>query len=261
MLADYHMHTSFSNDSKYDMEDVILKSIEKGLEEICFTEHSDYGTMGDYVVDYEAYYQKFLELKEKYKKQITLKFGCEFGVQKHTITYYKRDFGKYPFDFIILSNHQIDDIEFWTYKYQEGKTQAEYNLGYYQAIYDVIQNFDDYSVLGHLDLIKRYDQAGEYPDEKLIEIIELILKHVISHGKGIEVNTSCFRYGLTDLTPSCYILELYKELGGTIITIGSDTHEEEHVGYKIEDVKKVLKKIGFKTFCTYEGMKPIYHYL
>ena len=52
MLADYHMHTNYSNDSQYDMEKAILKAIDMGLDEICFTEHSDYGTMGNYVVDY-----------------------------------------------------------------------------------------------------------------------------------------------------------------------------------------------------------------
>ena len=102
MLADYHMHTSLSNDSKYHMEDLILKAIELGLDEICITEHSDYGTMGDYVVDYEKYYQRYLQLKEVYKNQLTIKFGCEFGVQKHTIKDYQNDFKEYHFDYIIL---------------------------------------------------------------------------------------------------------------------------------------------------------------
>lgn len=261
MKADYHMHTSFSNDSSYPMEDAIKQAIQLGLEEICITEHSDYGTMGNYVVDYKKYYQGYKVLKDKYRDQITIKFGCEFGVQVHTIEKYKKDFKQYPFDFIILSNHQINDIEFWTYKYQEGKTQEEYNRGYYQAILDVIQNFDNYSVLGHLDMIKRYDQIGIYPDEKVKDLIMEILKHIIKHNKGIEINTSSFRYGLPDLTPSTYILKLYHQLGGRIITIGSDTHEKEHVGYNIEVVKETLKEIGFTEFCTFEKMKPIYHAL
>lgn len=261
MLADYHMHSHFSNDSQYDLEQLIQMAIRQGLQEICMTEHSDYGTMGDYVVDYDRYCETYLKLSEKYKNQITIKFGCEFGVQKHTIQSYKNDFNKYPFDFIILSNHQIDDKEFWTQEYQKGKTQAEYNQGYYEAIYDVIKHFDNYSVLGHLDMIKRYDEAGAYPDEQVKEIITKILKHVIEHEKGIEVNTSCFRYGLDDLTPSIYILKLYKDLGGTIITIGSDTHEESHVGCKIQYVQDELKKLGFENFCTFEKMEPIFHKL
>lgn len=261
MLADYHMHTNYSNDSTYDMEKEVLQAIKMGIDEICFTEHSDYGSMGDYVVNYEEYYQRYLQMKEKYGKQIVIKFGCEFGVQKHTIQNYQNDFHEYPFDFVILSNHQIDDIEFWTYKYQTGKTQEDYNKGYYQAIYDVICQFHDYSVLGHLDMIKRYDQLGIYPDENIKDILTQILSHVIADGKGIEINTSCFRYGLADLTPSREILRLYKSLGGRIITIGSDTHEEAHVGYRIEYVKSELKKLGFNEFCTFEKMIPIFHKL
>lgn len=261
MLADYHMHTNYSNDSTYDIEQAVLKAIDMGLEEICFTEHSDYGSMGDYVVDYEDYYQGYLRMKKKYEGKIVIKFGCEFGVQSHTVENYKKDFLSYPFDFIILSNHQIDDIEFWTYKYQEGKTQEEYNRGYYEAIYDVITQFDNYSVLGHLDMIKRYDKAGVYPDEKVQDLLVKILSHVIKEGKGIEVNTSSFRYELPDLTPSRNILKLYKELGGEIITIGSDTHVEEHVGYRIQYIQEELKKLGFAEFCTFEKMKPIFHKL
>ncbi len=261
MFADYHMHTNYSNDSTYEMEDAILKAIELGVEEICFTEHSDYGPMGDYVVDYEEYYQGYLKLKEKYKNQIRIRFGCEFGIQKHTVDLYKKDFKKYPFDFIILSNHQIDDQEFWTQEYQKTRTQDEYNYGYYKAIYDIIQVYDDYSVLGHLDMIKRYDRIGNYPDEKVKDIIEKILKHIIAHDKGIEINTSCFRYGLDDLTPSRYILQMYKDLGGKMITVGSDTHEEGHVAYKIQYVYDVLKEMGFEYICTFDQMEPIYHHL
>ena len=71
-------------------------------------------------------------------------------------------------------------------------------------------------------MIERYDKVGKYPFEKVKDIVTEILMHVIAHGKGIEINTSSFRYGLEDLTPSKEILKLYQELGGTIITIGSD---------------------------------------
>lgn len=259
MFSDYHMHSDLSNDSTYPTEDLVKQAIALGIQEICLTEHSDYGTMGDYVVDYEAYYAEYKRLKEKYKDQIVIKFGCEFGVQKHTIVKYEKDFKKYDFDFIILSNHQVDDLEFWTQQFQKGKTQEEYNLGYYQAILDVIEQYDNYSVLGHLDMIKRYDQQGTYPDENAKEILTKILQHVIKNKKGIEINTSSVRYELPDLTPSRYILKLYKELGGEILTIGSDTHEEEHVGFYIEEVKGELKKLGFTKFCTFDKMQPIFH--
>ena len=96
----------------------------------------------------------------------------EFGMQVHTIDQYQQLFNKYPFDFIILSCHQVEDKEFWTQDFQRGRTQKEYNERYYQEILDIIKVYKDYSVLGHLDLIIRYDNQGVYPFEKLKPIIK-----------------------------------------------------------------------------------------
>lgn len=258
MYADYHVHTYYSDDSTCPMEDTIKKAISLGLNEIAFTDHVDYGVKTDENCEYEKYFKELKELKEKYRGKLTIKNGIEFGVQMHTIPLFQADYEKYPFDFIILSNHQIDDKEFWNYHFQEGKTQEEYQQAYYQAIYDVIQHYKNYSVLGHIDMIKRYDKSGDYPDQNILGIVEKILRQVIADNKGIELNTSCFKYGLKDLTPSRAILELYYKLGGKILTIGSDTHETEHLGDHVNEVKQLLKEIGFQQFCTFEKMQPIY---
>ena len=110
-----------------------------------------------------------------------------------------------------------------------------------------------------MDLITRYDEKGVYPFEKLKPIITKILKTVIADGKGIEINTSSHRYGLKDLTPSRDILKLYKELGGKIITIGSDSHKPEHLGAFVDETKEELKALGFEQICTFDKMQPIYH--
>ena len=281
MLADYHVHTEYSDDSTYPMENVILDAIDMGLDEICFTDHVDYGIKKDWNdpsgilyrknesgepamialanVDYPRYVDQIYFLKEKYKEQITLKLGMEFGMQKHTIPQYEALFARYPFDFIILSVHQVDDKEFWTQDFQQGQSQQEYNERYYEEILSLVQQYHNYSVLGHLDLIARYDKAGFYPFEKIRPIVTEILKTVIRDGKGIEVNTSSHRYGVPDLTPSKDILRLYKELGGTIITIGSDSHKKEHLGTYLQETKQELIKLGYKQYCTYEQMKPVYH--
>lgn len=271
---DYHVHSEFSDDSTYDMEDVVKDAIDKGIEEICFTDHVDYGIKKDWQwgdikyrengepfanVDYPKYYRKLNEVKQKYEKQITIKEGMEFGIQTHTIPLFDNLFKQYHFDFIILSIHQIQDLEFWTGDYQKGKTQKEYNDKYYEELLSVIKKYKNYSVLGHMDLIQRYDPQGYYPFEKNKEIISEILTQVIKDGKGIEVNTSSYRYGLPDLQPRRDILKLYKELGGTIITIGSDSHLKEHLGAYILETLKEIQELGFEYYCTYENMKPIFH--
>ena len=274
MFADYHVHTEFSDDSRYPMEDVIRDAVKMGMDEICITDHVDYGVKVDWDcgqeiqyrkgdplanVDYPRYMEKIRALKEEYQGKITIRTGMEFGVQMHTIPEFEALFARYPFDFIILSIHQVEDKEFWTQDFQRGRTQKEYNERYYQEILDVVKAYKNYSVLGHLDLIKRYDEAGIYPFENVKPMIEEILKIVIADGKGIELNTSFHRYSLSDSMPSREILKLYRELGGEIITIGSDSHKPEHLGAYIDEGHEILKSLGYKQFCTFENMKPIFH--
>lgn len=260
MLADYHVHTSFSNDSTYEMEDVIRQAIALGLDEICFTEHVDYGV--DYeICDYDAYNKRFLECRDKYEAVITLKKGIEFGVQLHTAEQFKRAFAANNFDFVIMSCHEIDNQEFWNQNFQRGRTQAEYNRLYYEALLTLTEVYKDYSVLGHLDLIRRYDKAGDYPFSKVRTVVEQLLRQVISDGKGLEINTSNVRYGINDFTPSREIIELYRDLGGRILSIGSDSHKKEHLGFNLAVMQQELKLLGFTEFCTFAGMEPVFHKL
>lgn len=272
MKADYHLHTSFSDDSIYPMEQLVLDAINLGLDEICITDHVDYGIKYDLDdpnkpdpcvlnVDYPTYFKTLDCLCAQHKDQITIKKGLEFGIQHHTIPQYEKLFETYPLDFVLLSIHQIHDLEFWNQDFQKGKTLAQYNEEYYDALYDLVKNFKKYSVLAHMDLIVRYDQKGRYPFENVKPKIEQILKQVIADHKGIEVNTSSFQYGLDDLMPSRQILKLYHDLGGTIITIGSDAHQKQYVANQIELVKKELKDIGFTHFHTFDKMRPIAHEL
>lgn len=290
MFADYHIHTYYSDDSTYPMEQVVKDAISKGITDLCFTDHVDYGIKEDadkltteqrqelkvkiqhpnvpqYNVDYPAYVAEYQDLKEKYADKINLKLGMEFGLQIHTIPQYQKLFNSYPFDFIIMSCHQVENKEFWTQEFQQGRSQDEYNQRYYDEILAQVKNYHDYSVLGHLDLIARYDKAGIYPFAKIQDKIAEILKIVIADGKGIELNTSSVRYkihnaqGEQELTPSREILALYKELGGRIITVGSDSHKPEHLGAYIAEQSQELKKLGFKEICTFEKMQPIFHKL
>lgn len=261
LLADYHVHTCCSDDSECPMEEMVMQALIVGLDEMAFTDHVDYGVKTEQNCDYRRYTGEITRLREKYRGRLTLRKGIEFGVQAHTIELFRRDFAQQAFDFVILSNHQIGDKEFWNGAFQQGRTQEEIHTGYYQALYEVICRYTGYSVLGHLDLIKRYDPYGEYPDEKVLPLVEKILRRVIADGKGIEVNTSCFRYGLPDWTPSRRILELYRDLGGKIITIGSDAHRSADLADHIPQAQRMLKELGFQSICTFEKMNPVFHAL
>lgn len=274
MFVDYHVHTEFSDDSVYPMEEVVRDAIRMGMDEICFTDHVDYGVKEDWDsgaeilyrdgepianVDYPRYAEAIRQMQALYGDRIAIRMGMEFGIQTHTIPQYEALYQRYPFDFIILSIHQVEDKEFWTQDFQRGRTQKEYNERYYEEMLRVVEQYPDYSVLGHMDLIVRYDEQGVYPFPEIRPYVSRILERVIRDGKGIEVNTSYKRYGLSDLTPSREILALYQELGGKIITLGSDSHKPEHLGAYMEETKAVLRSMGFREFCTYEKMEPVFH--
>lgn len=276
MRTDYHVHTEFSDDSTYPMEQVVKDAIALALDEICITDHVDYGVKADWDsdepilyrhgepianVDYPRFMTEFKRVQQLYGDRLSIKLGMEFGVQSHTIPQFETLFKRYPFDFIILSIHQVEDKEFWTQDFQQGRAQQEYNERYYEEMLKVVRAYKNYSVLGHMDLIKRYDEAGIYPFEKVKPFIAEILKIVIADGKGIEVNTSSHRYGLSDSMPSTELLQLYHDLGGTIVTIGSDSHAPAHLGTYIQEAECQLKSLGFQHFCTYEKMQPVFHRL
>lgn len=274
MFADYHLHSYFSDDSAYPLENVVKDAISLGLDEICLTDHCEYvgkldkedlerlrlyGTrpplMRLFLPEYLAGLE---EMRKKYRGKIIIRSGIEFGMQKHTIPLFECLYGLYDFDFVILSIHQVGDKELWR-DYQEGRSQEEYNRLYYEELLYCIERYKDYSLLGHMDLIARYDKKGDYPFFRIKPYVEQILKMVIEEGKGIEINASSHRYGLSDTTPSRDILKLYKDLGGEIITVGTDSHSPNHMARYIRESREILKNIGFKAFCTFEGMKPHFH--
>ena len=287
MYEDYHIHTEFSDDSREPMENQIERAIALGLEEICFTDHVDYGIKKDWEegniewrrgdgmsydaskadplanVNYREYFGKLLRMKETYRDRIRIRQGLEFGIQTGTVPQYEKLWERYgdQMDFALLSMHQVDNKEFWNQEFQSGKTQKEYNLAYYQEILKVMRQFRHYSVLAHLDLIIRYDKNGVFPFSEVRDIVAEILRTAIEDGKGIEVNTSSWHYGLSDTQPSREILQLYRDLGGRIITIGSDAHTTRYLGDHIKDAQEILKGIGFTEICTFDHMNPLFHRL
>ena len=109
MFADYHVHTEFSDDSVYPMEDVIRDAVEMGMGEICITDHVDYGVKKDWDqgeisyrngeplanVNYPGYMEKIRQMKETWGDKIRIRTGMEFGVQRHTIPEFEKLFGEY----------------------------------------------------------------------------------------------------------------------------------------------------------------------
>ena len=123
MLADYHVHTAYSDDCDTPMEAMAGRAVDMGLDEICFTEHVDYDVPDVVTCDYDAYFQGLEITRRRYGDRLAIRTGIEFGVQMETVEKDRRDFQAYPFDFVLLSCHQVDGKELCRYQFPARKTQ------------------------------------------------------------------------------------------------------------------------------------------
>ena len=264
MKADFHVHTSFSGDSDASPESMIQAAIQYGLKTICITDHQDEDfTEPGFEIDFPKYFSTLKSLQEKYCEQIDIRIGMEYGLQPQLGESCRRLAERYPFDFIIGSIHLLDGEDMYYRKCFTDRTDEEGYRKAFEETLDNLQYVSDFDVLGHLDYVVRYGkhQEKEFSYHKYADIIDAILKHLISNGKGLEMNTAGWKYGLTFAHPHPDVLKRYHELGGEIITIGSDGHKPEHLAYDFQRVSSVLKACGFKYYTEFKQRKPIFRQL
>ena len=118
----------------------------------------------------------------------------------------------------------------------------------------------DFDALGHLDYSVRYGthREEEYSYQAFSDQIDEILRFLIEHGKGLELNTAGLKYGLPFAHPHPDILKRYRELGGEIVTIGSDAHREEHIAYGFDKVSGILEDCGFRYYAEFKNREPVF---
>lgn len=262
ILADYHMHTSYSGDSEAPMEEMVKAAIQKGLTEICITEHEDIdfiyeeGEPEDYfLINTDAYLYDILTMREKYKDQIQIGFGVELGMQSTIARKLAAYTHQYEFDFIIASNHLAGGKDPYLKSYWEGITESEgYHL-YFQDIAKCIRSFGNFDVYGHLDYVLRYGPTKNenFHLEDYKTDVDAILNALIDNEKGIELNTAGWKYGLKEPHPCRAILKRYKELGGEIITVGSDAHDPGRVAADFSLAEETLKECGFHYYTVFHS--------
>ena len=257
-VIDYHVHSDNSFDGKSDVDNICQEGIKKGVREICFTEHFsvDPRDVSFGVLDYSKYTCEINEARKKYEKHLLIKKGLEIG-EPH-LTEYKDDLENFirktDLDFIIGSVHNINGVKLRLFM----KNKKKYNVyqDYFEEIYKMAETAD-IDVIGHLDMMKRYAYAeyGNFHIEDHAEIIRSILKKIIQRKIGLEINCSGLSHDVNEIYPKVEILKLYKELGGEILTIGSDSHNSENIASNNANVMEILKKTGFYHIYTYENRK------
>lgn len=274
IIADTHLHSDFSSDGKNSMTEMALSAIKKGLKIITFTDHLDF----DYPVcpnpqtgkaeifkqlNADEYRSAIEKVQSETKNMLHILIGIETGLQPDNALLNKtKDFtDSLKPDFIIASTHCVCGQVLAPYSFFKDKTQKE---AYRKYLEDVLANLsmtDNYDTAAHLDFIERYYPAKNVEDKLLkytqfADIIDEILLTLIRKDKALEINTAGIRYGLNSIHPSLEILMRYKELGGKLITIGSDAHKANDIAADFEIAAQYLQKANFNAYCVFKNRKP-----
>jgi len=268
--ADYHVHSHHSGDSEELMENHIKKAIESGFTNLCFTEHMDIDFKGKdpseddiFTLNTDSYLYELASLKAKYANEINILFGVEIGMQPHL----RRELALYSksheFDYIIGSVHMLDHKDCYYRDLFSNLSDEELYRAYFKEMYEDLKVFSNFDVLGHLDYIVRYgtNKDKDYSYDKYKDVIDPVLEKLIDGEKGLELNTNALRSGCCEANPCKSILKKYKDLGGEIITIGSDAHEAQYLGFDFDIAENILKEVGFKYYCTFEKRVAEFHKL
>ncbi len=257
ITSDFHTHTSFSSDSDQPMEGAVCAMLEKGLKTVCFTEHMDMDYPGgEFLLDTAAYRAELTRLKEKYSGRIDILFGVELGIMDYLAPRLKEYLSRWDFDFVIGSSHLVEGADPYEPEYFGRYGDNTGILRYFESILANIRAFRDFDVYGHLDYVVRYSTARSYRPLDYRELLDEILKTLISLGKGIELNTAGLKYGLGWAHPHPELLRRYRELGGEIITVGSDGHKSEHYAWEFGRAAEILTAAGFRYYTEFRGRKP-----
>jgi histidinol-phosphatase (PHP family) len=261
-LVDYHIHSKFSCDSYLEPETVCERLIDLGFTQIAFTEHLDLDPAdeGYGFYDYEAITEKVKELNSKYGDKLIIRKGVEVTYQKKREEEIRDFFSNKSYDFITGSIHLVDGFDIsrneGTRKFFERFSREEGFILYFDATYNLV-NSGIFNILGHFEMLRRYglNYTYDYSYEQFKEYIDKILKIVIEKGVVLEVNTSGLRQLPEETYPRLQIVKRFLELGGKYITVGSDSHIPEHLGYRIDETMQKLKKMGVETLTLFKNRK------
>ncbi len=242
-MFDCHVHTKFSTDSKMNIEDAAKRASELNLG-LIITEHIDikYPIEDKFVFKPEEYFKEY----SKYRND-NLLLGLEMGMREDCVEENRDIASGYAFDYIIGSIHVVDNVDLFEDKVYEGRSKKEVYSGYLYTLLQCIKKHDFVDCLGHIDYICRYAKYGDNEMHYLdfSEEIDEILKELVNTGRAIEINTRRLMKAevVNNLIP---LYKRYHELGGVIVTVGSDAHLINNIGYGFGAAGEIVERCGLK---------------
>lgn len=262
---DQHVHSKISHDGISTMKEHMIYAKEHEISEITFTEHYDDYKWVDTnlkTLDVTNYNKEYL--KNKNYNLVKTNFGIEIGLRPESYKKISNMVNNNNFDFIIGSSHITCGKDMaYDKSFFEGLTPKQAVEKYLNEVLENVNLYKkEFDVYGHLDYVIRYIIKNygnvmtkiDYKDFK--NLLDNILLSIIRSDKGIEINTSGVRYGLGTPHPNIDIIKRYKELGGKIITIGSDAHKASDLASNYDVAYEMLESSGINEIAVYHNRIP-----
>ena len=259
--TDYHSHTCLSPDSDTPLTDMADAALAAGLSELCITDHYDLqGERGgrNAPFDWAPALEQFRAAQPRYAGRLQLRLGLELGGAPVDPDYCAGMLQQDALDFVIGSLHNMSPqgggIDFYFLDYTTPRACYEALDDYFDSLAQLV-HLDCWDTMGHIIYPLRYmQQIPGHPVtlERYQDRLRALLTGVAQAGRAIEVNTWCGRT-VAQWQP---LLELYRDCGGELITLGSDAHRPEDVGKGISQAQELLRTVGFRYFTVYHRRTP-----
>jgi histidinol-phosphatase (PHP family) len=257
-LVDCHFHSRHSGDGEASLIAFCQQAMHLGLSYICPTEHADFDPQDNCYgyLNVEAYSRELAACRGRFDGQITVLQGVEVDYQPRFGAKIKDFLAQHTFDFIIGSTHYVEGL-FVANAFLDAHDPETACRRYFEAVRQTAASglFD---VVGHLDLIKRHAirRWGSFDRHRYAGEIEMVLQAALETGTGLEINTSGLRGGAAETFPGLETLCRYRELGGQVLTLGSDAHCVADLGKNIHDGLSLAQAAGFETIAVFVAREP-----
>ncbi|MCL2496433.1 MAG: histidinol-phosphatase HisJ family protein [Clostridiales bacterium] len=254
---DYHTHSTISFDSHISIEETCSLAVAVGAAGLTFTEHVELysGKTPDALPDFAAYAAQIKAARIAFP-QLALGMGLEVDLNPARRSEIEQILAG-NWDFVLGALHELNGLSTYNGEFSRGKSKEQTYHDYFAGLYEQVKRMDCFDVLAHLDVIRRDATIGDVSLNyaAYADLIEPLLSLLIERGQGLEVNTAGWRYKMADAHPGLTVLRRYRQLGGEIITCGSDCHHPSRAFYRIREGYELIKQAGFKYISLFEGRK------
>ena len=261
---DLHMHTSSSFDGNYPAAAMCESAVKNGLSTIAFTDHFDVDFYERHNLEtrQKTSYEDICSAQAEFSDKIRILRGIEMGQPTYCPSLTEKSLARYEYDFVIGSIHNLREMpDFGDLKYKEMTADEIYGLldKYFEEEL-ILAKWNGFDTLAHLTYPMRYIvQAGRNEIElsRYDDITDEIFKALIANGKALEINTSGLRQPIGKTMPTENYVRRFRELGGELLTLGSDAHFTEHVGAGIDEGYAIAESCGFEYVTYFKERKPV----